>query len=148
MSIDLSQHEADLLLAMAKVREDEHEWELSSTQTRIEIPLISEDNLEKFILDIRRHKINLLKGTLQNRARGCIILARLDYGGAPHRNPDEQEIPSPHLHVYKEGYGDKWAYPIDPRIFSNIEDHWQTLHEFLDYCNVTRPPHFKRGLFT
>ncbi|GAD09875.1 hypothetical protein GFGA_1d0839 [Gluconobacter frateurii NBRC 103465] len=148
MSIDLSQHEADLLFHTAKVREDEREWELSPSQIRMEIPLLSEDNTEKFILDIRRHRLNLLKGTLQNRARGCIILARLDYGGQPHRNPDEQEIPSPHLHVYKEGYGDKWAYPIDPSKFSNIEDHWKTLNEFLEYCNVTEPPRFKRGLFT
>lgn len=148
MNIDLSQHEADQLLKMAKVREDEQEWDISSSQTRIEIPLFSENNSEKFILDIRRHKFNLLKGTLQNRARGCIILARLDYGGAPHRNPNDQEIPSPHLHVYKEGYGDKWAKAIDPYIFSDTEDHWKTLHEFLDYCNVIRPPHFKRGLFT
>ncbi|HEY7442131.1 MAG TPA: hypothetical protein VH701_06920 [Vicinamibacterales bacterium] len=26
--------------------------------------------------------------------------------GAPHRNPDDEEIPCPHLHLYREGYGD------------------------------------------
>ncbi len=34
----------------------------------------------------------LTKGTYQNRARGVAILARLDFGGAPHRNRDDQEI--------------------------------------------------------
>lgn len=148
MSMELSQQLADLLLRMAKVRVDEIEWELTAEKNRIEIPLLSTDETEKFILDIRRHKISLTKGTLQNRARGCAILARLDYGGPPHRNPDENEIPSPHLHVYREGYGDRWAFPIDSRVFSNTADHWLTLHQFLDYCNVIKPPHFKRGLFT
>ncbi|KJU85379.1 prophage protein [Candidatus Magnetobacterium bavaricum] len=40
-----------------------------------------------------------------------IILLRLCFGGHPHRNPDDTEISSPHLHRYREGYADKWAYP-------------------------------------
>lgn len=47
---------------------------------------------ENFLLDIRRGKIDLLKATNQNRARQTIVLVRLDLGGAPHRNPDGEEI--------------------------------------------------------
>ena len=70
------------------------------------------DGREEFLLDIRRARIDLAKGTYQNRGREVVILARLDFGGAPHRNPDGEEIGSPHIHLYREGFGDKWAFPI------------------------------------
>ena len=60
---------------------------------------------------------------------------RLDYGGPLHRNPDGEEIPCPHLHIYREGYGDKWAVPIPTQDSPNIHDHWQTLQDFMRYCN-------------
>jgi hypothetical protein len=36
-----------------------------------------------------------------------VVLVRLDLGGAPHRNPFDEEIGVPHLHLYREGFGDK-----------------------------------------
>ena len=33
--------------------------------------------------------------------------------GSPHTNPDDQIIGGTHLHIYKEGFDDRWAYPID-----------------------------------
>lgn len=76
-----------------------------------------------------------------------MILARLDIGGPPHRNPDGEEIACPHLHVYREGYGDKWAFPL-PDSFSNHEDAWKTLFEFMDFCNVSTRPTILQELFT
>ena len=61
------------------------------------------------MFDVTRAQIKLTKATYQNRARQAIILMRLDLDGPPHRNPDETEIPRPHLHIYREGFGDKWA---------------------------------------
>jgi hypothetical protein len=90
----------------------------------------------------------LTKGTYQNRARGVAILARLDFGGAPHRNPDDQEVPCPHLHLYREGYGDRWAVPLPAERFSDASDSWLLLLEFLQFVNVTVPPDVRRGLFT
>lgn len=77
-----------------------------------------------------------------------MVLVRLDLGGAPHRNPDDEEIPAPHLHVYREGYGHKWAIPVPPDRFRSPDDVWVTLEDFLRFCNVTRPPQIERGLFT
>jgi hypothetical protein len=68
-------------------------------------------NAKLFLLDVTLYQIKLTKATFQNRARAVIILYRLDIDGAPHRNPDDQEVPCPHLHVYREGFGDKWATP-------------------------------------
>ena len=104
------------------------------------------DNREKFLLDIRRGRFNFAKATYQNRARVDIVLARLDLGGAPHRNPDGVEVPSPHLHLYREGYGDKWARPLTTEEFSDIDDLWQTLHDFMKFCNIVKKPKIQQGL--
>ena len=76
------------------------------------------------------------------------MLVRLDLGGAPHRNPDGEEITVPHLHVYREGYGDKWAVPVPVDVFTSTNDVWRTLEEFMRFCNISQPPHIERGLFT
>jgi hypothetical protein len=76
-----------------------------------------------------------------------VILARLDFGGAPHRNPDGEEIPSPHLHIFREGFADKWAQPLPSELFTNPDDSWALFGDFLRFCNVTKPPIFERELF-
>jgi hypothetical protein len=68
--------------------------------------------------------------------------------GAPHRNPDDEEIPCPHLHLYREGYGDRWAMALPAERFSDAGDPWLLLLEFMQFVNVTVPPDIRRGLFT
>lgn len=77
-----------------------------------------------------------------------MILARLDFGGRPHRNPDHTRVASPHLHLYREGYADKWAFPVPVGRFANVADAWRTLEDFMQFCNVVEPPIIRRGLFT
>ena len=89
-----------------------------------------------------------MKGRYQTRGRKIIVLVRLDFGGQPHRNPDDTEIGSPHLHLYREGYGDKWAFPIPSERFSDINDLGKTLDDFMHYCNITQPPRIRMGLWT
>lgn len=146
--ITLTQAEADALIAIDKRRVDEKEWVTPDFGGKCCVPLISSNNREHFQLDISRGRINLSKGTNQLRGRQIISLVRLDYGGAPHRNPDEQEIRSPHIHLYREGYSDKWAYEVPPTHFSNLNDPWIILTDFFAYCNVTLPPRFNKGLFS
>lgn len=118
------------------------------TGGKVTIPLTSVDEREFFLLDVNRGRIDLVKGTYQNRARNVVILARLDFGSKPHRNPDGEEIPSPHLHVYREGYGDTWAYPLDHAEFPDVENATALLGQFMRYCNVTEPPIVRGGLFS
>jgi len=106
--INLTQDEAEKLMAMEKRAVDEKEWLFPAPGDRVAIPLTSLDKRESFMLDVTRAQIKLTKATYQNRARAAIILMRLDLDGPPHRNPDGVEIPCPHLHIYREGYGDKW----------------------------------------
>ncbi len=146
--LNLTQAEADALIAMEKhrVTDDPHDFPMAGDS--LVLPLQSSDKREQFLLDISRGRIDLLRGKYQNRARQVIVLVRLDFGGRPHRNPDDQELPCPHLHLYKEGYGDKWAVPIPIDQFSRLSDLHGTLEDFMQFCNITQPPHINRGLFT
>lgn len=146
--INLTQADADVLLAMEKHKVEDTPYEYPSLGGGLRIPLQSPDKRELFFLDITRSQVVLTKGTYQNRARGVAILARLDFGGAPHRNPDDQEIPCPHLHLYREGYGDRWAIPLPAERFSDASDSWLLLLEFMQFVNITVPPDVRKDLFT
>lgn len=146
MSLELTQREADILLGIEKYCIDNNQFVFSDVSGSLRIPLLSKDNREEFSLDIYRGKIELIKNTYQNRARKTFILIRIDIGGSPHRNPDGQEISCPHLHLYKEGYADKWAYEI-PDSFADVSDAWQVLQDFMEYCNIVGKPDIQKGLF-
>jgi hypothetical protein len=144
--LDLTQAEANALIAMPKYRVDEQEWEFPGTGGAISVPLTSEDKREAFLLDVRRGRIDLSKVTNQNRARQVVVLVRLDLGAQPHTNPDGQIVPCPHIHVYREGFGDKWASPLPQARFRNLAEPLATLGDFMDFCNVARRPTIRRGL--
>jgi len=99
-------------------------------------PLVAALGVFAFLAAV--HDVNILQNV--------VILARLDFGGAPHRNPDSEEIACPHLHLYREGYGDKWAVPLPTEIFTDINDFERTLDEFMKYCNVATLPKINPGL--
>lgn len=144
--INLTQSEADFLLKIEKYSVNEGNLDLPDLGGSVSVPLISHDKKENFILDISKGRIDIKRQKFQSRTRDAIILARLDLNN-PHRNPDNQEIGVPHLHLYKEGFNDKWAYEL-PDIFQNTEDFWQTLQDFMKFCNVIKSPNFRRGLFS
>ncbi len=146
--IDLTQAEADALIAMEKHRVNEDRSDFPMGGQSLTLPLQSPDKREHFLLDVSRGRIDLLKVTMQKRARQVVVLVRLDLGGAPHRNPDDEEIRAPHLHVYREGYGDKWAIAVPADRFTATADLWATLKDFMRFCNITQPPHIEPGLFT
>lgn len=72
--IDLTQSEADELIAMEKQRVDDKQWDFPGPGERLAIPLSSTDKRENFMLDITRAQVKLTKATYQNRARQVIIL--------------------------------------------------------------------------
>jgi hypothetical protein len=145
--INLTQTEADALIRMEKHRVNNERYDFPWRES-LTVPLHSPDKREQFFLDISRGKIDLLRGKYQNRARQVVVLVRLDFGGPPHRNPDDEEIPSPHLHIYREGFGDKWAIPVPVDSFPRTNDLWGTFEDFLRYCNITQPPYIERGLLS
>lgn len=146
--IALTQAEADALIALEKHRATSERHDFPMGGESLTVSLHSADKHEHFLLDLSRGRIDLLKVKMQNRARQVVVLVRLDLGDAPHRNPDDTEVPAPHLHVYREGYGDKWAIPVPTASFRNTSELRTTLDDFLRFCNVTQPPHIDWGLFT
>ena len=146
--IEITQAEADSLIAMEKRFVDDNDWTFPAAGERVGIALTSADKRESFTLDVTRAQIKLTKATYQNRARQAIILMRLDLDGSPHRNPDGTEVPCPHLHVYKEGYGDKWANPAPADRYNNTLDLFATCEAFLQHCNITGASKMQKGLFS
>jgi hypothetical protein len=135
--MELTQSEADFLLAMTK---NPTVINLPFDYTKRAIELLSPDGREAFTLDITPNRVKLHKVTYQNRAKKSVILVRLDIGGPPHRNPDDEEVPCPHIHLYREGYGDKWAYPL-PEQFNHCVNIFEYLEEFCKMCNISENPY-------
>ena len=157
----LTQAEADALIALKKKRISNASYNFPSSGEILTIPIISIDERESFLLDInRKGSIRLTRCTYQERYRGIFILVRLDIDGPPHTNPEVDIVPlpylipyngqtiqCPHLHLYVEGFMDKWAIPAPPNEFPNTTDLYNTLEDFFRYCNIIEPPVIQRGLF-
>ncbi len=67
--INLTQAEVDALIEMEKLRVDDTRWDYPGLGGSISVPLVSKDKRENFLLDVSRWRIDLLKGTYQNRSR-------------------------------------------------------------------------------
>lgn len=136
----LLQSEIDYLLNLVKVLTAKT-ITIPSPGYHIELDASSLIDNEKFLVDVnRKGTINLKKCTFQTRYQRSVILLRLDIEGSPHRNPDGEVIPCPHLHIFREGYGDSWAYPLSAHIVTDTNDIAQVLIDFLLYNNVNKIP--------
>lgn len=143
----LSKTKIEYLLDIEKYYLDSQSYKFPSLGGKLSIPLKSSDKNEDFILDITRSHINISKNTFQNRARKTIVLLRLDIDSAPHQNPNGEKLGGTHLHIYKEGYGDKFAYPL-PDDFKNCNGISDYLDKFMDYCHIIKKPIIEKELFT
>ncbi len=143
----LTQFEANVLMAIVK--------RLINPPPVLSIPpgaddryeLVAVTGREKFILDVQRGILRLSRLTLNERVRTCIVLVRLDIDGRPHTNPDGIEIGRSHLHVYREGFEEKWALPLSEvttpegkLIFSDASDNAKIFQSFCAYCHIENPP--------
>jgi hypothetical protein len=146
MALSLTQIEADALLAMEKHCADSGALAFPSLGGSLRIPLASTDRREEFMLDITRGHIEVRKNTFQNRARKAVVLARLDLGGQLHRNPDGEEVPCPHLHIFREGQGDKWAIPA-PADWNCEGGALAVLDQFMRFCNIATKPDIRGDMF-
>lgn len=157
----LTQSEADALIALEKKKLSNAPYNFPSSGEILTIPIISIDERESFLLDInRKGSIRLTRCTYQERYKGIIILVRLDIDGQPHTNPEVDVVPlpylipyngqtiqCPHLHLYVEGFMDKWAIPAPPDKFPDTTNLHRTLEDFFRYCNIVEPPVIQMGLF-
>ena len=143
---DLSQSEASRLLAVEKVRVDSVQYDFPDPGERLTVAVSSVDAADHFLLDILRGRIRPTKATFQLRVQRIVVLARLDVDGPQHPNPDGEVVPCPHMHLYRPGYGTKWAYPPPHECFSNLADLMQTWTDFMTWLRVTSHPLFRPRL--
>ena len=101
---------------------------------------------DTFILDFYRGQIELLKYTYNKRYRQTIVLLRYDSMGR-HTNPDGVNFDGPHVHIYKEGFDDKFAYPTEHIGINLTDDIDIVLNKFLYYCNIKRLPSIEKTIF-
>jgi uncharacterized protein DUF6978 len=134
----LTQREADTLIAVEKHRANDDSFGIPLNGEKWTADLVSVDGRERFLLDVGRGRI-AVKAKFQNRARQIVVLVRVDTRGR-HKNPDGVVVPAPHIHVYREGYGDQWAEPLPKDHFGDPTDFSLTLREFMRYCSITKPP--------
>lgn len=145
--LNLTQAEAGALMVLEKHKVNDERYSFPLGGDKIIVPLQSPDKREHFLLDVGRGGINLMKTKMQTRGRQVVILVRLELNGPPHRNPDDLDIPCPHLHLYREGFGDKWAFPLPEHIFKrSATDLSGMLEDFMQYCNITQPPQIDKVL--
>ena len=137
------QSDADRLFAEPKVRLSRRVYDFPPPSGKLTLRLVSIVSGEVLLLDITMGCKRRDKVSYQLRARCSVVLARLDIGGPPHRNPDRTTVPCPQLHLYREAEGDRWAVPASLDDFPNMDDFNRTLYDFMQYCNVIEPPLFR-----
>jgi len=143
----LTQAEADALMAMLKRLAKRETLMFPSLGQSSQWEVKSDDGRESFLIDVQRKgMIKITKCTFQERYHVVEILARPDIDGPPHENPDGEEVPCPHLHIYREGFEDKWAFPIPEDRFTDTGELFKSLREFLVYCNVQDIPPIQGGI--
>lgn len=145
---DLSWDEGKALLVMDKITASTEPVALPDTGGRADMPFTCTAKREEFVISFTRSSISLVKRNHHLRGRRVVGLARLDLDGPGHRNPDGEEIGPRHLHVYREGFGLKYAIEVPDGLFRDMDDPMVTLEDFLRYCHVVTPPEFKKSLFS
>lgn len=103
-------------------------------------PAVATDGTASFLVDMAQGGIAGSSLKCQERYLLTEILVRLDVYGPPHRNPDHATVPTPRVHLYREGYNDAWAYPLPVGLDVSSRDLRQILHNFLAYCGFATIP--------
>lgn len=119
----LSHPRADAYLTARKIKATATDCRLPSVIPKpVSVPLVAPDiSGVAFSLDVTQKRI-VLKLKCQLRCTTePVVLARLDFA-SPHRNPDGTAVGVPHLHIYREGYGDKFAYEVPPGMLKNPDN--------------------------
>ncbi len=101
---------------------------------------------EIFLLDFYRGSFELSKYTVNKRYRQTVILLRYDNGGR-HSNPDGVLLEGAHVHLYREGFNDKFAFPVS-EIGVEISDSMDKVFtKIMHFCNVKKFPTIEVSMF-
>lgn len=134
----LTQDQADHLVAMEKFFRTINPKIPKSGESAI-FDLSDRSGLNEFYFDIdRRGKIEF-KHKLQERYETNDILVRLDVNSPDHLNPDGTKVGRNHLHIYREGYADRWAFDLDTCNFGTYNTFQEYFSRFCEFCKIVIP---------
>ena len=164
MDIELSQSEAIDLVNSAKVVKNPITHSFPGPGNEVILKLESLDHMNIFTLSIGRTRFELaIAYSIHHvlKRSGNIPIIRLDVDAHSHKNPDAEppleflvplrniRVGERHLHVYVEGFGLSWAFPVTNTDFLRqigiiseynfIENHIDNTRAFLRLINVTNP---------
>lgn len=146
VAIDLTTREADKFIKMLKVAEENGlmvDWKFIVGQDKYSIEFLAmpkdvEADIRFRVKGCKRQKLSFV--LLLNSTN--IALLRIDKNF--HTNPDGTKLSDTHIHIYQEGYGDKWAYPLDN---FDLDDVHTSFLKFLDKINFDKSTiDFRGGL--
>jgi hypothetical protein len=99
-----------------------------------------------YLLDFYRGSFELSRYTYNKRYRQSIILLRYDNGGR-HTNPDGVSFDGPHVHIFREGYNDKFAFPVSELNINETNSIDEVVTKLLLFCNVIKIPSVEIPMF-
>ncbi len=136
--VELRQSQADRLLKVGKFFIDKSPIIINRPlNTQRDLQSVENDE-DKFYLNISQTAIEFGKYSTITRffsvplARVCID------EDCVHENPDDVIIKGSHIHIYKEGYRDRFAYPLEDYSFSSNTEIAHFLPEFLKFCGIEK----------
>lgn len=103
-------------------------------------------NKEVFLLDFYRGSFELSRYTVNKRYRQTVIMLRYDNGGR-HTNPDGVLFEGKHVHFYREGYNDKFAFPVSEIGITDNDPMETVFNKIMQFCNIKRFPTIKVAMF-
>ncbi len=131
----LDQAMADGLIATRKVFIDKKPLTVNRPYNEQKELRSERDPYEVFYLNITQTAIEFGRYfTVTRFFQTPLVRACLD-PDAVHPNPDGTKIKGAHIHLYRQGYKDRFAYPLSEKGFTNTEI-VPFLKEFLKFCNI------------
>lgn len=136
----LSQEEADSQISMTKKFVSHPPIQISLGASK-KFAVTATDGTRTFRLTVTFGRKRIEKYTIQLLSSDEVSLVRLDIGAGSHKNRhDNSRVGGDHFHVYREGFEDRIAVPVDRKVFTNIRDFTLTFHEFCQFCRITKRP--------
>ena len=144
--MSIPQREYDYLMSVEKVFSETDDIELGPAPIRWQRNINAIQSREAFILDFYRGSFELRKYTTNKRYRQTIIFLRYDSMGR-HTNPDGTTFDGPHVHLYREGFNDRFAFPVTEIGVDSSLAMEEVFQKILSYSNVIQVPQIHLSIF-
>lgn len=143
----MSQEEYDYLMLQEKVFEDKTSViNIGPPPIKWTKEVTCKTTNNKYLLDFYRGSFEVSKFTANKRFRTTMIMFRYDNGGR-HTNPDGETFDGPHFHLYKEGFDDKFAFPISLIEINEHDTMEIRFKKILRFCNIKDCPNLEVPMF-